>query len=101
MKNRYKKAFDEISPMRSDEELLRAVLDRKAENMKITRKIGKKAIAIPVAGSARRISGIYPRRLKGCSEIGARRTAEKRISALIFRGSERRSAKAGAARAIP
>lgn len=49
MKNRYKKAFDEISPIRSDEELLRAVLDRKAENMKSTRKIGKKAIAILVA----------------------------------------------------
>ncbi len=49
MKNRYKKAFDGISPIRSDEELLRAVLDRKAENMKTTRKIGKKAIAILVA----------------------------------------------------
>lgn len=51
MKNRYKKAFDEISPIRSDEELLRAVLDRKAETMKTTRKIGKKAIAIPVAAA--------------------------------------------------
>lgn len=49
MKNRYKKAFDEISPIRSDEELLRAVLDRKAENMKATQKIGKKAVIIPVA----------------------------------------------------
>lgn len=49
MKNRYKKAFDVISPIRSDEELLRAVLDRKAENMKTTRKIGKKAVAILVA----------------------------------------------------
>ncbi|MDE7234500.1 MAG: DUF4179 domain-containing protein, partial [Ruminiclostridium sp.] len=51
MKNRYKKAFDGISPIRSDEELLRAVLDRKAENMKTTRKIRKKAIAIPVAAA--------------------------------------------------
>lgn len=49
MKNRYKKAYDEISPIRSDEELLRAVLDRKAENMKATQKIGKKAVIIPVA----------------------------------------------------
>lgn len=51
MKNQYKKAFDAISPIRSDEELLRAVLDRKAENMNTTRKIGKKAIAILVAAA--------------------------------------------------
>lgn len=51
MKNRYKKAFDVISPIRSDEELLRAVLDRKAENMNTTRKIGKKAVAILVAAA--------------------------------------------------
>lgn len=51
MKNRYKKAFDAVSPIRSDEELLRAVLDRKAENMNTTRKIGKKAIAILVAAA--------------------------------------------------
>lgn len=51
MKNRYQKAFDAVSPIWSDEELLRAVLDRKAENMKITRKIGKKAIAILVAAA--------------------------------------------------
>lgn len=51
MKNRYQKAFDEISPIRSDEELFRAVLDRKAEDMKATRKIGKKAIVILAAAA--------------------------------------------------
>lgn len=51
MKNRYQKAFDEIFPIRSDEELLRAVLYRKAEDMKATRKIGKKAIVIPAAAA--------------------------------------------------
>lgn len=51
MKKRYRETFDKIAPIQSDEELLRAVLDRKAETMNSHRKIGKKAIVIPVAAA--------------------------------------------------
>ena len=33
MENQYKRLFDSIAPIKSDEELLKAVLDRKAEKM--------------------------------------------------------------------
>ncbi len=48
MKNEYKKLFDSITPARSDDELLKAVLDRKAENnMGEKKKVLRKAVVIP------------------------------------------------------
>ncbi len=48
MKNEYKRLFDSITPARSDDELLRAVLDRKAENnMGEKKKVLRKAVVIP------------------------------------------------------
>lgn len=48
MKNEYKMLFDNITPARSDDELLRAVLDRKAENnMGEKKKVLRKAVVIP------------------------------------------------------
>lgn len=53
MENQYKKLFDEIAPIKSDRELLKAVLDRKAEkNMSSKKKFSKKAILIPAAAAA-------------------------------------------------
>lgn len=51
MENQYKKLFDSVAPIKSDEELLRAVLDRKAKNMSSKKKISKKTIFIPVAAA--------------------------------------------------
>lgn len=48
MKDKYKQMFDSITPARSDDELLRAVLDRKAENnMGEKKKVLRKAVVIP------------------------------------------------------
>lgn len=52
MDNKYKELFDKLAPIRSDEELLRAVLDRKAETMKNGKHFMKKAIIIPAAAAA-------------------------------------------------
>lgn len=51
MKNKYKRMFDSFSPVRDDEELLRAVLDRKVENKMAANKFSKK-ILIPVIAAA-------------------------------------------------
>lgn len=50
MRNQYKEMFDGFAPVREDEELLKAVLDRKAEN-KMAVKFSKK-IFIPVIAAA-------------------------------------------------
>lgn len=53
MGNQYKRLFNSIAPIKSDEELLKAVLDRKAEkNMSPKKKFSKKAILIPAAAAA-------------------------------------------------
>lgn len=52
MENKYKELFEKISPRMSDEELLSAVLDRKAENMSEKKRFNKKAIIIPAAAAA-------------------------------------------------
>lgn len=52
MDNKYKELFDKLAPIRSNEELLRAVLDRKAETMKNGKHFMKKAIIIPAAAAA-------------------------------------------------
>ncbi|MDE6030360.1 MAG: hypothetical protein K2G32_01910, partial [Oscillospiraceae bacterium] len=53
MENQYKRLFDDIAPIKSDRELLKAVLDRKAEkNMSPKKKFSKKAILIPAAAAA-------------------------------------------------
>ncbi len=52
MENQYKRLFDSIAPIKSDEELLKAVLDRKAEKMNPKKKFSKKAILIPAAAAA-------------------------------------------------
>lgn len=49
MKERYNALFDKLAPIRSDDELLRAVLDGKAEKMKNSKHFVKKAIIIPAA----------------------------------------------------
>ncbi len=49
MKERYNRAFDNIAPEKSDEELRKAVL-RKAENT-MEKKFNKKAVMIPVAAA--------------------------------------------------
>ncbi len=50
MKERYTKIFENITPQRSDEELLNAVL-RKAENNMEKKKMGKKTFIIPLAAA--------------------------------------------------
>ena len=52
MENKYKELFEKIAPKKSDEELLRAVLDRKAVNMSEKKRFNKKAIIIPAAAAA-------------------------------------------------
>lgn len=55
MKEKYNALFDKLAPQRSDEELLRAVLDRKAENMsnsKEKKRLGRKAVIIPAVAAA-------------------------------------------------
>lgn len=52
MKKRYNALFDKLAPQKSDEELLYAVLDRKAENMKNSKHFAKKVIIIPAAAAA-------------------------------------------------
>lgn len=52
MKEKYNALFDKLAPRRSDEELLRAVLDRKAENMSEKKRFSKKAIIIPAVAAA-------------------------------------------------
>lgn len=47
MENRYKELFEKIAPPKSDDELLSAVLDGKADSMGINKKSNKKAIIIP------------------------------------------------------
>lgn len=51
MRKEYKELFDKLSPVRGDDELLRAVLDGKAENNMGTRKFSKN-IFIPVIAAA-------------------------------------------------
>lgn len=52
MKNEYKALFDNIAPIKSDEELYNAVLNGKAEHkMSDKKKINKKAIIIPAAAA--------------------------------------------------
>lgn len=52
MKNEYKALFDKVAPIKSDEELFNAVLERKAENRMSKRKFSKKVIVIPAAAAA-------------------------------------------------
>lgn len=52
MENKYKELFNKISPRMSDEELLNAVLDRKAVNMNEKKRFNKKAIIIPAVAAA-------------------------------------------------
>lgn len=52
MKKRYNALFDKLAPQKSDEELLYAVFDRKAENMKNSKHFAKKVIIIPAAAAA-------------------------------------------------
>lgn len=58
MKEKYKALFDRLTPIRSDEELLNAVLDRKAVKMSNLgksnekKKIGRKAVIIPAVAAA-------------------------------------------------
>lgn len=52
MKNRYTEMFERFAPVKSDEELLKAVLKRKAENNMSEKKFGRKAIIIPAAAIA-------------------------------------------------
>ncbi|MBD5130023.1 MAG: DUF4179 domain-containing protein [Ruminococcaceae bacterium] len=55
MDNKYKELFDKITPRMSDDELLNAVLDRKAENMGNSnekKRFGRKAILIPAVAAA-------------------------------------------------
>lgn len=51
MRKEYKELFDKLSPVRGDDELLKAVLDRKAENNMGTKKFSKN-IFIPVIAAA-------------------------------------------------
>lgn len=52
MENKYKELFEKIAPKKSDDELLRAVLDRKAVNMSEKKRFNKKAIIIPAVAAA-------------------------------------------------
>lgn len=51
MRKEYKELFDKLSPVRGDDELLKAVLDRKAENNMGTKRFSKN-IFIPVIAAA-------------------------------------------------
>lgn len=52
MKEKYNALFEKISPRMSDEELLSAVIDRKAVNMSEKKRFNKKAIIIPAVAAA-------------------------------------------------
>lgn len=53
MKNEYKALFDNIAPIKSDEELYNAVLNGRAEKkMNEKKKVNKKAVIIPIAAAA-------------------------------------------------
>lgn len=73
MKERYNALFDKLAPVRSDDELLRAVLDRKAINMKNSKYFTRKAIIIPAAAAA----------LALCTTIGVSAAYEWNLSAAI------------------
>lgn len=73
MRKQYNELFDKISPRMSDEELLRAVLDRKAENMSDKKHFGKKAIIIPSVAAAALL----------CTTVGVSAAYEWNLSAAI------------------
>lgn len=52
MENKYKELFDKIVPPKSDEELLCAILDGKAENMNKKKRFNKLTIIIPAIAAA-------------------------------------------------
>lgn len=76
MKEKYNALFDKLAPIRSDEELLRAVLDRKAVNMSNSnekKKFGRKAIIIPAVAAAVLI----------CTTVGVSAAYEWNLSAAL------------------
>lgn len=92
MKERYTRIYDNITPQRSDEELLNAVL-RKAENNMEKKKIGKKAFTLPLAaalaitvcaaGAAAALNAEYLRGIFGSNESIA-----ENIHSYVFEDSD-------------
>lgn len=52
MNTEYKALFDKLSPQKSDDELVKAIFDRKAEKMNEKKKTIKKAVVIPAVAAA-------------------------------------------------
>ncbi|MBD5384741.1 MAG: DUF4179 domain-containing protein [Ruminococcaceae bacterium] len=76
MKEKYNALFDKLAPQRSDDELLRAVLDRKAVNMsdsKEKKKLGRKFAIIPAVAAAMMI----------CTTVGVAAANEWNIPAAL------------------
>lgn len=76
MENKYKELFDKITPRMSDDELLSAVLDRKAENMGNSnekKRFAKKAVIIPAVAAAALL----------CTTVGVSAAYEWNIPAAI------------------
>lgn len=73
MKEKYNALFEKISPRMSDEELLSAVLDRKAVNMSEKKRFSKKAIIIPAVAAATLL----------CTTVGVSAAYEWNLSAAI------------------
>ncbi|MDE7361312.1 MAG: hypothetical protein K2N38_05210 [Oscillospiraceae bacterium] len=76
MENKYKELFDKITPRMSDDELLSAVLDRKAENMGNSnekKRFAKKAVIIPAVAAAALL----------CTTVGVAAAYEWNIPAAI------------------
>lgn len=73
MKERYNALFDKLAPIRSDEELLQAVLDGKAVNMSEKKRFNKKAFFIPVVAAAAVL----------CTTVGVSAAYEWNLSAAL------------------
>lgn len=91
MKEKYNALFEKLAPIRSDEELLRAVLDKKAENMSEKKRFNKKAIIIPavatgvVLSTTIGVSAAYEWNLPAALSEAFNKTAEKTPEGVTFK----------------
>lgn len=91
MKEKYNALFDKLAPIRSDEELLNAVLDRKAVNMSEKKRFNKKAIIIPAVAAAALIcttvgvSAAYEWNLPAALSQAFNKSAEKASTDITFK----------------
>lgn len=92
MRENYKKAFDKLTPKRSDDELLKAVLG-KAENNMEKKRFNKKTIIVPVAaalaltvGTVGAVAAINSEHLRGL--FGGNESIVENIHNYVFEDSD-------------